>query len=939
MEGPGDPNGDASGLGRRASGRFGAVLDIRALGPLAVRVEGEPVDLRRPKLKELLVALVLAGGVPQSTDRLADQLWDEGNAPASAGNLIEKYVSDLRALLGWSTVTTHPAGVGYSLPRDDVDYDVDRFRSLISSAESALGESRAEEADELVAQALALVRGPAFIDVERREFAQPAIRSVQQMLETASGLRVEVLLAAGKTAHAIGECHEALERDPQDEARIAQLVRALCMEGRRTEALRRIQAARAMYAEIGLDIGPPLADLEDRILREDSSLFRVSAPPSKLPPPQPLYERHDELAMIRRDLDVERGVWLIGEPGVGTSSIASGVAHLLADGFDDGTWWVDCSSSDEPDMAFDDALGLLGVLGSAEPGTTLERYLSHRTALVVFDGCSELVSEAVAGLTEALGDSRSRVIVTSQHPPPAVFARRITCWPTDPDGDDRRAARAFLLAAGMNPDTATQHEWSRAWAAAQSCAGLPADVVALGQGARHVGMSDADSGAGEVEQRMEVFAGPVSSEVLAEVVSFGVLDGHDIDFHVQRLVAQGRVVVRQAPHGLRYRRSKRGQGTGSMADSYLVRRYVTCLADRCTAASSPAARAEDGLDHLGVGGSDLRRAVALALDAGDRERAAAIAYAYGRRRALLGTHLVRLLRWMESVDDELRSSSGARAGLVATIGFSRFRIAEYKRAASEFARAIDMAREVDDPHAEAAALIERGHMHMFTGRHAQAADDLSEGHERALASDSRRLVARAMLLIAQQGMYQSATPTMEQAALIRAAAAENRTRGFVVAEANCRLLLATWHLLDGQAEAARSEGRTALDLLGGQSDRSMLAFALSRNAHISAALEHPEEAIRMAREAVGIADANGNQLVLAAALLSLADAISLQNVRTAAVALGAAQAVYSSASVERTGVDAQFEAAIRDRLSRSGRATDEDYRRGVVEGVAALDVT
>jgi DNA-binding SARP family transcriptional activator len=59
-------------------------MDFRVLGPLEGWDRGRPLELRRPKHRALLAALLLRAGSMVSADQLVDDLW--GERPTSASS-------------------------------------------------------------------------------------------------------------------------------------------------------------------------------------------------------------------------------------------------------------------------------------------------------------------------------------------------------------------------------------------------------------------------------------------------------------------------------------------------------------------------------------------------------------------------------------------------------------------------------------------------------------------------------------------------------------------------------------------------------------------------------------------------------------------------------------------------------------------------------------
>ena len=254
-------------------------MDIRILGPLEVRDRGQPVELGAGKERALLAVLLLSPRKVVSIDRLIDALWPD-DPPASALNSIHVYVSHLRKALGDHRLLTK--GRGYQLVVDPEELDAARFERLLeeSRALGAQGESR--EARATLEAALALWRGPPLSEFASSDFAQAEIARLEELRLTALEKRIDADLELGRHAELVPEL-EALVREhlPRERMR-CQLMLALYRSGRQADALETYREGRRLLsAELGLEPGPGLKELERGILQQDPALEGPAlAPPS-----------------------------------------------------------------------------------------------------------------------------------------------------------------------------------------------------------------------------------------------------------------------------------------------------------------------------------------------------------------------------------------------------------------------------------------------------------------------------------------------------------------------------------------------------------------------------------------------------------------------------------------------------------------------------------
>ena len=128
-----------------------------------------------------------------------------------------------------------------------------------------------------------MFRGEPLSDLAYERFAAPAVARLNELRLHVLELRIEADLAAGRHAELVPELEQLVAAHPLVERLREQLMLALYRCGRQADALERYREGREILdAELGLEPGPGLRDLEARILRQD---------PSLAPPPPPLRER------------------------------------------------------------------------------------------------------------------------------------------------------------------------------------------------------------------------------------------------------------------------------------------------------------------------------------------------------------------------------------------------------------------------------------------------------------------------------------------------------------------------------------------------------------------------------------------------------------------------------------------------------------------------
>ncbi|MCX5106424.1 BTAD domain-containing putative transcriptional regulator [Streptomyces sp. NBC_00439] len=249
-------------------------MRFRILGPLEVFDGTHWRGISAAKPRTLLATLLVQRDVPVPTGRLGAELWGE-REPKAAANLIQQYVMRLRRELGdrqGRLLVTRPPGYQMVLADED-DLDAAAFARLGDSGRVALAAGDAERAAGLLAEALALWRGPALVDVPTGPMVEAeAARLAEQRLDVLQA-RVEADLACGRHAALVPELRQSVREHPLREGLWGQLMLALYRSGRQAEALDAYREVHRLLAdELSIEPSAPLCDLQLRMLRGDPRL-------------------------------------------------------------------------------------------------------------------------------------------------------------------------------------------------------------------------------------------------------------------------------------------------------------------------------------------------------------------------------------------------------------------------------------------------------------------------------------------------------------------------------------------------------------------------------------------------------------------------------------------------------------------------------------------
>ncbi len=255
------------------------MVHLRLLGPLQI-LDDNGDDITPPGARERLALATLAVDAPSSlsNERLANELY-RGRETSDPRNAVQAVVSRLRRALGRHAHIVETTAGGYRLV--DIDVDVDEAQELLSLA-SAAPDAETARAHQLAAEKLR--RGPTLEGLDGDLVDAERLRVDNLFADTADAVARRRLDTGADTTDLVAELEAAVGREPGREQRWELLMLALYRQGRQADALRAFQRARRHLAnELGLEPGPTLTELEQRILAHDESLAVPAPVPARAP--------------------------------------------------------------------------------------------------------------------------------------------------------------------------------------------------------------------------------------------------------------------------------------------------------------------------------------------------------------------------------------------------------------------------------------------------------------------------------------------------------------------------------------------------------------------------------------------------------------------------------------------------------------------------------
>lgn len=370
---------------------------LQVLGPLRLWRDGTEVDAG-PRQQAFLLTLLLArAGRPTSTNELIDLIWGD-DVPASALNVVQKYVGALRRILepllparGTGSFL-HRRGNAYLFTAGPDALDLVAFREHVDAARTALAQGHPEAALDHYGEALRLWRGPAGNGIADGTGAAPVFAALDDEFYDACTAAAELAVSTGRPQRVLPALQLAASMAPFHEPVQAGLVGVLRAAGRQAEALAVFRGVRdRLVDELGIDPGPALEAAHRRVLALPSaSPFPVGDDDGVRATAPVLVGRVEELAMLRRTVASaiagRTAIGIVeGEPGVGKTRLLEEAATVA--GRDSAlVVWGSCLEGDGTPSMWPWEQALSRIVGSLPAPAARERWLASELGILLEPG-------------------------------------------------------------------------------------------------------------------------------------------------------------------------------------------------------------------------------------------------------------------------------------------------------------------------------------------------------------------------------------------------------------------------------------------------------------------------------------------------------------------------------------------------------------------------
>lgn len=285
-------------------------VEFGLLGPIVVSLRGQSRQLGGPRQRAVLVALLLHANEEVRTNHLLELVWSD--VPSSAESNLRTYLARLRRILrvpGEPESRLQTRRGGHLVTVRPGELDVTTFTSLADKGEQTGDRSAACRYFE---RALSTWRGRALENASLGPLLEAEATQLEARRERVREQYLHSRLALGQHAELLPELRALLLRNPLWERLAGMVMVALYRSGQRTEALTVFRQTRdRLVEELGVEPGPELRDLHQRMLAGEDPGATMA-----LPPPDEPQSRESRALLIERSPEaLARITGTAGVPG------------------------------------------------------------------------------------------------------------------------------------------------------------------------------------------------------------------------------------------------------------------------------------------------------------------------------------------------------------------------------------------------------------------------------------------------------------------------------------------------------------------------------------------------------------------------------------------------------------------------------------------------
>ncbi|BCI86544.1 transcriptional regulatory protein EmbR [Mycobacterium kansasii] len=258
----------------------GKRLEFGLLGPLEMSIDGALVPTGTPKQRAVLAMLVINRNRPVGVDALITALWEEWPPPGPGPAFIPTCPTCASCSAAPGSTPGHigRGTPGYRLSIPENSCDLGRFIAEKAAGVHAAAAGKFEQASRHLAAALRVWRGPVLDDLRDFQFVNAFATALVEDKILAHTAKAEAEIACGRAAEVITELEALTVEHPYREPLWAQLITAYYLTDRQSDALSAYRRVKTTLAEdLGIDPGPTLRGLNERILRQEPLDAKMNA--------------------------------------------------------------------------------------------------------------------------------------------------------------------------------------------------------------------------------------------------------------------------------------------------------------------------------------------------------------------------------------------------------------------------------------------------------------------------------------------------------------------------------------------------------------------------------------------------------------------------------------------------------------------------------------